>query len=139
MTEEELMEIPEVGPCVSESVVMFFAQPHNREVIEKLRAAGLNFGTEEAVAPAGALPLEGLTFVLTGALSSMTRDEATEAIEALGGRVSSSVSKKTDFVVVGEDPGSKYDRARELGVRTIGEQEFLALLERARSGVRPEL
>ena len=139
MTEEELMEIPEVGPCVSESVVMFFAQPHNREVIEKLRAAGLNFGTEEAVTPAGALPLEGLTFVLTGALSSMTRDEATEAIEALGGRVSSSVSKKTDFVVVGEDPGSKYDRARELGVRTIGEQEFLSLLERARSGVRPEL
>ena len=124
--EEELLTIAEVGPTVAESVRAFFEEPRNLELIRRLRQAGVNM--EEKVEE-GPRHLEGLTFVLTGALSSMTREEAREAIEARGGRVSSGVSRKTDYVVAGTDPGSKYEKARELGVRIIGEEEFLSLLE----------
>ena len=124
--EEELLTIAEVGPTVAESVRAFFEEPRNLELIRRLRQAGVNM--EEKVEE-GPRHLEGLTFVLTGALSSMTREEAREALEARGGRVSSGVSRKTDYVVAGTDPGSKYEKARELGVRIIGEEEFLSLLE----------
>lgn len=122
---EELLSVEEIGPTIAESVRAFFDEPRNLELIRRLREAGVNM--EEKVEE-GPRPLEGLTFVLTGALSSMTREEAREAIEERGGRVSSSVSRRTDYVVAGTDPGSKYDKARELGVRIIGEEEFLALL-----------
>lgn len=125
-SEEELLSINEVGPTVAESVRAFFEEPRNLELIRRLREAGVNM--EERVEE-GPRHLEGLTFVLTGALSSMTREEAKEAIEDAGGRVSSSVSRRTDYVVAGSDPGSKYEKARELGVRIIGEEEFLSLLQ----------
>jgi DNA ligase (NAD+) len=124
---EDLVSIPEVGPKIAESVVLFFKQDRNLKVLEKLEKAGVK--TEEAPRRVvAAKKLEGKTFVLTGALSSFTREEATERIEALGGRISSSVSKKTDYVVVGAEPGSKYDKAKALGVKTIDEQEFKRLI-----------
>ncbi len=124
-TLEELLSVEEIGPTIAESVRAFFDEPRNLELIRRLQEAGVNMVEEVEEGPR---PLEGLTFVLTGGLSSMTREEARRAIEERGGRVSSSVSRKTDYVVVGADPGSKYDKARELGVRTIGEEEFLELL-----------
>ncbi|MEJ5185565.1 MAG: NAD-dependent DNA ligase LigA [Candidatus Geothermincolales bacterium] len=125
-TLDDLLTVEEVGPTIAESVVAFFREPRNLELIRRLKEAGVNM--EEPVEETPPI-LEGLTFVLTGGLDSMTREEAKQAIEARGGRVSSSVSRKTDFVVVGTDPGSKYDKARELGVTTLGEEEFLRLLE----------
>ncbi len=124
--EEELLAIEEVGPAIAESVRAFFSEPRNLQLIRRLKEAGVNM--EEKGVEEGGRELEGLTFVLTGGLDSMTREEARQAIEARGGRVSSSVSKKTDYVVAGKDPGSKYDRAVELGVRIIGEGEFLRML-----------
>jgi DNA ligase (NAD+) len=126
--EQELIEIQEVGPKIARSVVTFFKQPHNLEVIEKLRNAGVSFGTLEEEKAEGPRPLEGLTFVFTGALKTMTREEAKALVEKLGGKAASSVSRKTDYVVVGEEPGSKYDKAIELGVKTISEDEFLAMV-----------
>ncbi len=131
-SEEELMEVPDVGPVVAQQIRAFFRQQHNREVIDKLKKAGVHW--EEGAPEVGPKPLEGKTFVLTGALDSMTRDEAKERLEALGARVSSSVSRKTDFVVVGHDPGSKYDKARALGVPTLDEAAFLELLHKAEAG-----
>ncbi len=131
-SEEELMEVPDVGPVVAQQIRAFFRQQHNREVIDKLKKAGVYW--EEGAPEVGSKPLEGKTFVLTGALDSMTRDEAKERLEALGARVSSSVSRKTDFVVVGHDPGSKYDKARALGVPTLDEAAFLELLHQAEAG-----
>lgn len=125
-TEEELMTVEDVGPKVARSIVFFFKQPENQELIRRLKAAGLNFKEQEE--KAGAKPLSGLTFVLTGTLSSMTREQAKEKIEKLGGSVASSVSKKTSYLVVGEEPGSKLQKARELGVKTLSEKEFLKLL-----------
>lgn len=124
--EEELLEIAEVGPKIAQSIVTFFKQPHNLEVIEKLREAGVNFGRAEKMGKEG--PLSGLTFVFTGALKSMSRGQAEELIEKLGGKASSSVSTKTDYVVVGEEPGSKSKKAIALGVKTISEEEFLNLI-----------
>jgi DNA ligase (NAD+) len=126
LSEEELMTLEDVGPKVAKSIVFFFSQPENQELLKKLKAAGLKF--KEKAEKTGPRPLEGLTFVLTGTLSSMTRDEAKEKIENLGGNVSSSVSKKTDYLVVGQEPGSKLDKARELGVKTLDEKEFLKIL-----------
>lgn len=127
-SEEELQAIEGVGPVMARSIVAFFRNPQNRKVIEKLRQAGVRMEEEprEAV-PAGA-DLSGLTFVITGTLRDFTRQEAEEAIRARGGRASSSVSRKTDYVVVGENPGSKLDKARSLGVKTIDEAEFKKLL-----------
>ena len=130
-SEEELLSITEIGPTIAESVKAFFAEPRNLELIRRLEEAGVNMEEE---AEEGPRDLEGLVFVLTGGLESMTREEARQAIEERGGRVSSSVSRKTDYVVAGTDPGSTYARARELGVQIIGESELLALLEGREGG-----
>lgn len=122
---EDLEKIHEIGPRVAESVVLFFSQKSNQELIEKLKKAGVSFGREEEKV---SRTLEGKQFVLTGALERLTRDEAKERIERKGGRVTSSVSKKTHYVVVGSKPGSKAEKARELGVKTINEKEFLEIL-----------
>jgi DNA ligase (NAD+) len=126
-TLEELWQAEEIGPTIAASVRAFFDEPRNLELIQKLREAGLRMEEERREGPQ---PLAGLTFVLTGGLNSLTRDEAKRAIEERGGKVSSSVSKNTDYVVVGQDPGSKYDKAIQLGVKTINEEEFLRLLQR---------
>jgi len=128
-TEEELMSLEDVGPKVARSIVFFFAQPENRELIKRLKEAGLRF--KEKAEKAGPRPLQGLAFVLTGTLSSMTREQAKEKIERLGGTVSSSVSKKTDYLIVGQEPGSKLDKARELGLKTLNEKEFRRLIGEA--------
>ena len=123
---EELRTIAEVGPTIAGSIEAFFEEPRNLQLIRRLEEAGVNMEEE---AEEGPRHLEGLTFVLTGALESMARDEAREAIEERGGRVSLSVSRKTDYVVAGSDPGSKYDKARELGVKIIGESDLLDMLK----------
>lgn len=128
-SQEELMALEDVGPKVAASIVFFFRQPENLKLLERLKAAGLKF--REKAEKAGPQPLQGLSFVLTGTLSSMTRDQAKEKIESLGGSVSSSVSKKTDYLVVGEEPGSKLEKARELGVKTLDEKEFLKMIGQA--------
>ncbi len=126
----QLQEAPDVGPVVAESVARFFAESHNREGIELLRAAGVRWAEgEPRRATAG--PFAGKIVVLTGTLAAMTRDEAKERIEAGGGRVTGSVSKKTDFVVAGEEAGSKLDKARELGIEVLDEAAFLAKLDAA--------
>jgi DNA ligase (NAD+) len=124
--EVRLMEVPDVGPVVAQSIVRFMAEAHNREVIEQLRAAGVRWPEGEGSARGAGL-LTGRTFVLTGTLPTLTRDQAKARIEALGGKVAGSVSKKTDYVVVGADPGSKADKARELGIRILDEAGLLQL------------
>lgn len=128
---ERLQQIPDVGPVVAQSIVDFFAEAHNCEVIEQLRASGVQWIEHEGKsAAAGAVaPLSGKTFVLTGTLPNMSREEAKEKIEALGGKVSGSVSKKTDYVVAGADPGSKYDKALSLGIPVLDEAGLLELLQ----------
>ena len=126
---EEIMEVPDVGPVVAESVARFFAEAHNREVIERLRPYyGERWSAPKRRRAGAGGALAGRTLVLTGTLSSMSREEAKARIEALGGKVSGSVSRKTDFVVAGADPGSKYDKARELGVAILDEDAFAGLL-----------
>src|SRR5882757_32824 len=124
-TPEELERVQEVGPRVAAAVHEFFAEPRNRELIERLRKAGLTFTAERRKRTA---KLEGLTFVLTGTLPTLTRDNAKDRVEASGGRVSGSVSKKTSYVVAGEEAGSKLDKARDLKVPVIGESELLEML-----------
>ncbi|HEB86378.1 MAG TPA: NAD-dependent DNA ligase LigA [Gammaproteobacteria bacterium] len=126
--EESLQAVPDVGPVVAHSIVTFFSQAHNREVIEKLIAAGLHWPHVE-IKPEDALPLKGKTFVLTGTLTRMSRDEARAALQARGAKVSGSVSKKTDYVVVGENPGSKAAKAEQLGVEILTESRLVQLLE----------
>ena len=124
---DQLLQTPDVGPVVAESIHTFFQQPHNREVVEQLRAVGITWKEGEP-APAALLPLAGKTFVLTGTLPTLSRDEAKEMLEAQGAKVSGSVSKKTHYVVAGEEAGSKLDKARELGVPVIDEAQMQALL-----------
>jgi len=122
---EELEEVNEVGPRIAESIVEFFADQHNRKLVSDLRKAGLTFTGQKKEK---GTKLAGKTFVLTGTLERHTRDEAKKMIEDAGGRVSGSVSKKTDYVVAGSDAGSKLDKARELGVSVIGEEELEGLV-----------
>jgi DNA ligase (NAD+) len=114
---------------VAESIVFFFEQPENHELIAKLRESGLAPSVKKEGKKAGR-PLQGMTFVLTGTLESMDREEASGIIENLGGQVSSSVSSKTSYLIVGEEPGSKLDKARRLGVKTLNEKEFLKLIKK---------
>ena len=123
---DDLVQAEDVGPRVAESILFFFAQPENRELIRRLREAGVDDRAAEAAA--GPKPLAGQVFVITGTLAAMTRDEARELLEGLGAEVGSSVTRKTTGLVVGDAPGSKLDRARELGVRIIEEGEFLKLV-----------
>jgi DNA ligase (NAD+) len=127
---DELQTVPDIGPVVAASVRSFAEEPQNRALIDKLAAAGVNM-TSQQPAPNAAekLPLTGKTFVLTGTLSSMSREDAEAAIGRLGGKVTGSVSKKTTYLVVGEDAGSKLDKARDLGVATLTEEAFRAIIE----------
>jgi DNA ligase (NAD+) len=123
---EELERAEEVGPKVAESIYQFFRERRNRDLVERLRRAGLQFEYQSRRPQKGSLT--GKTFVLTGTLPSLTREEATQLIEAAGGKVTGSVSKKTDYVVAGEDPGSKLEKARKLGVAIVGEEGLRQLL-----------
>jgi DNA ligase (NAD+) len=129
-SEEEIDDIEGIGPEIARSVHAWFADRENRTLLERLRSAGVRMQDEPSDEPIGEQLLAGQTMVLTGGLSSMSRDEATAAAEAAGAKVASSVSKKTTFVVVGESPGTKAARAEELGVETIDEAEFLRRLGR---------
>jgi DNA ligase (NAD+) len=125
--EEQLLQVPDVGPVVAQSIHTFFQQAHNREVVEQLRACGVRWEEGEP-APAAQLPLAGKTFVLTGTLPTLSREKAKELLESAGAKVAGSVSKKTDYVVAGEEAGSKLDKARELGVTVLDEAGLRALL-----------
>ena len=127
LSEEELQKADEVGPKVAAAVAGFFAEQHNQDLIERLREAHVNFDHVKKEKVEGALV--GLTFVLTGALPTLSRDEAKKLLEAAGAKVAGSVSKKTSYVVAGEDAGSKLDKARELGVKVLDEAQMLSLLE----------
>lgn len=123
--EETLQQAEEVGPKVARSIYQFFREPHNRELVERLRKVGLRFEQETVNKKTGALA--GLTFVLTGTLPHLTREQAKARIEAAGGKVASSVSRKTDYVVAGAEAGSKLDKARELGIPVIDEARLLEM------------
>ena len=133
---EALQQVPDVGPVVAQSIQSFFAQPHNREVVEQLRAAGLGWpesdglvdGSGDPSATQAALPLSGKTLVLTGTLPTLTREEAKALIEAAGGKVAGAVSKKTFAVIAGEEAGSKLEKARELGITVLDEEGLRGLL-----------
>jgi DNA ligase (NAD+) len=125
---EDLTRVHEIGPIVAQSIHNFFRNPKNIRVLEKMKEGGVVFPVEKSEVKEA--PLAGKTFVPTGGLDSMTRDQARKIIEGLGGRVSSSVSRRTDFVILGKDPGSKSDDARRLGIKTLNEEEFLALVGR---------
>ena len=130
---EQLVEVPDVGPIVAASLRTFFDQPHNREVVEQLRAAGVTWDEHEGAPPAQSLPLAGLTFVLTGTLPTMGRDDAKDLIEAAGGKVSGSVSKKTSYVVAGAEAGSKLDKAQALSLPILDEEGLLKLVASLRA------
>jgi DNA ligase (NAD+) len=124
-TVDELKEVPDIGEITAQSIADWFAQPQSRNMLEKLRQAGVNFESKQVSTDNR---FAGLTFVLTGALTKFTREEASEKIEQLGGKVSGSVSKKTSYVVVGENAGSKERKARELNIPILSEDDFLQML-----------
>ena len=124
---EELVEVEDVGPIVAQSLVFFFQQPKNQELIQKLKAAGLNFSLKKKETTRDKT-LTGKTFVLTGTLAGLTREEARSRIEAQGGKVTTSLSAKTDYLIVGQDPGSKLQKAQNLGTAQLTEEEFLRLI-----------
>ena len=126
--QDELVKVEGIGPRIAESVVRFFKDRHSVKLVSRLTAAGVQMHSEKKKITGNAA-VTGKTFVLTGGLETMSRDEAKDRIEALGGKSSSSVSKKTDYVIVGSDAGSKLQKAKELGVRTITEEEFLKMLQ----------
>ena len=125
---DDLTSIEGIGPVVAQSIINYFKNPENLKVLDKLRRAGVRM--EEEIKEVAEQPLKGLTFVFTGALKDFSREEAKEIVEKLGGRVSSSVSRKTDYVVVGENPGSKYQKAISLGIKIINEEEFKKMIGR---------
>jgi DNA ligase (NAD+) len=125
---DELERVREVGPVLAETVRAWFDEPHNRELVARLRAAGVKTAGERKSVPAGPQPLAGKTFVITGTLAGMSREDAESRIAALGGKVTGSVSKKTSYLVVGAEPGSKLDKARALGVHELDEAAFLGLI-----------
>ncbi len=124
-SKEELEAIQGVGPRIAESIVQFFQDKHNVKIVERLRKAGVKMEERRSRVSSS---ISDKTFVLTGALATMTREEAKEKIEALGGRVNSSLSKNTNYVVVGEEPGSKFEKAKQLGIRVLKEEQFVKLL-----------
>lgn len=128
---EILTSVPEIGPVVAASVRAFADEPRNQAMVADLAAAGVNMTSQAPEPSSEPGPLTGRTYVITGTLAAMSRDEATAALEALGARVSSSVSKKTTAVIAGEEAGSKLEKARQLGVETLDEQAFLALIMKA--------
>jgi DNA ligase (NAD+) len=123
----DLQQVYGIGPEVAQSVAAFFGEPRNRDMIQRLYEAGVNPVPFSAPATSEGTPLAGKTVVFTGTIA-LPRAEAKRLVESAGGKVSGSVSRKTDFVVVGDDPGSKFDKARELGLKTLGEDEFRTLL-----------
>jgi DNA ligase (NAD+) len=127
---EEITAVDGVGAIIAESLAEFFAIDANRRIVEKLRVAGVRLDGPQPAAPVdtGGVSLAGLTFVLTGTLEASTRDEAQAAIEARGGKVTGSVSKKTSYVVAGASPGSKLAKAEQLGVTVVGDEAFTLLL-----------
>ena len=128
-SEDEIDAVPGIGPEIAASVREWFDEDENRQLIEKLRTAGVHLA-DERVETTGPHPLEGMSIVLTGGLEMLSREEATAAAEDAGARVTSSVSKKTSFVVAGESPGTKLAKAEQLAVEVIDEQEFLRRLGR---------
>lgn len=125
---EQLLEVADVGPIVAQSLRTFFEQPHNREVVAQLRGAGIAWDEHDGEGDLTPKPLAGKTFVITGTLPTLTRDQAKDMIEAAGGKVAGSVSKKTTYVVAGEEAGTKLDKARDLGIALLDEAALLALL-----------
>lgn len=123
---DQLTQVPDVGEVTARFIMDWFAQPQSRHMIQKLRQAGVNFESKRVLTDTR---FAGLTFVLTGALSKFTREEATEKIELFGGKASGSVSKKTSYVVVGENAGSKERKARELGIPILSEDDFLSMIQ----------
>jgi len=123
-SQEEINEVHEIGPKISESVANFFADKHNLKLVERLRKAGLKFEIDKSITQKINPLFNNKTFVLTGTLEKYKREEAGKIIEALGGKTSSSVSKKTDFLLAGSDAGSKLDKAKSLGVKILDEDEF---------------
>src|SRR5213594_2347858 len=129
---DQLTGTEDIGEVIADSIVQWYAEPRNRQLIERLRKAGINFTSSLHNPKAAAGPFAGKTFVLTGTLPTLTREEATAKIEALGGKVSSSVSQKTDYVLAGDDAGSKLEKAQKLGVPVIDEKEFVRICEDGR-------
>ena len=125
--EEQLLQVDEVGPVVAKSLLLFFSDPLNRELVEQLIAVGVHWPLIDA-SEKQEKPFAGMTFVLTGTLPTLSREAAAALIEAAGGKVQSSVSKKTSVVLAGDDAGSKFIKAQQLGVRIITEEEFYQLL-----------
>jgi DNA ligase (NAD+) len=127
---DEIQQINGIGPSVAESIADWFSRPANQNVVKKIKAAGVwpkgLVGTKKASVEG---KLSGLTFVVTGTLPTLTREEVKELIESNGGKVTDNVSKKTSYLVLGEEPGSKYEKAKSLGVKIIGEEELKKLVE----------
>jgi DNA ligase (NAD+) len=121
---ETLQDVSDIGPEVAKSIVAFFREPHNREVIARLLDRGVHWPSPKKRTG----KLAGLQFVLTGTLNAMTREESKEAIESLGGKITDSVSHQTSYIVVGKNPGEKWQKARALGIKELDEEQFLALL-----------
>ena len=128
---DQLQTVPDVGPSVAGHVHTFFRQPHNREVIQGLLKAGVHWDALPERPPAAELTLAGKTLVITGTLEGLSRDEAKALVLSLGGKAAGSVSKKTDYVVAGAEPGSKLAKAEALGISVLNEAEFLRLCGRS--------
>ena len=126
--EARLQQVPDIGPVAAAAIRAFFQEPHNQDIIARLRVAGVHWSETEAKPAGDDRPLSDKTFVLTGTLESLSRDQATARLRVLGAKVTGSVSKKTDYVVAGRDAGSKLDKARELGITVLDEAGLLALL-----------